>query len=61
MKWLLLQTKILLLESGIRKDAAVSMNKESMDKSNSKNAFPRYFSLVFHSTPPFSDCLQRII
>ena len=61
MKWLLLQAKILLLESGIRKDAAVSINKESMDKSNSKNAFLRYFSLVFHSTPPYSDCLQRII
>ena len=32
MKWLLLQTKKLLLKSGIRKDVAVSVNKESMNK-----------------------------
>ena len=39
MKWLLLETKILLLKSSIRKDFAVSVNKASMNKSSSKNVF----------------------
>ena len=42
MKWLLLQTKILLLKSGIRKDDAVSVNKESMNRSGSKKVFLRF-------------------
>ena len=42
MKWLLLlQTKILLLKSGLRKDVTVSVNRESMNKSSSKNVFLR--------------------
>ena len=42
MKWLLLQIKIFLLKSGIRKDVAVSMNKESMNESATKNVFQKW-------------------
>ena len=42
MKWLLLQTKALLLKSGVRKDVAVSVDKESINKSSSKNVFLRF-------------------
>ena len=38
MKWLLLQKTVLLLKSDITKDVAVLANKESMNKSISKNA-----------------------
>ena len=41
MKWLLLQIKIFLLKPGIRKDVA-SLIKKSMNKSSSKNVFPRF-------------------
>ena len=59
MKWLLLQTKLLLLKSSIRKDAiAVSVNKESMNKVTLKMYFSG-FSFLF--TTPFSGCLQRRI
>ena len=40
-KWLLLQT-ISLLNSSTRKDIAVSVNTESMNKSKSKNVFLRF-------------------
>ena len=43
MKWLLPQTKILLLKSGIRKDVAASINKKSMNKSSTKNVFLRFY------------------
>ena len=48
MKCLFLQTKILLLKSGIRKDVAVSINKESMNKSSSKLYFSgfSFFTLL---------------
>ena len=59
MKWLLLQTKILLLKSGIRKNVAVSLNKELMNKSSSKNFTSQV--LVFYFTTPFSGCLKRRI
>ena len=36
LKWLLLQIKIFLLKLGIRKDVAISVNKESMNKRISK-------------------------
>ena len=39
MMWLLLQTNILLIKSGIRKGFAVSVNQESMNKSSSKATF----------------------
>ena len=39
MNWLLLKTKILLLKSGIGKNVAVSVNKESLNKGSSKNVF----------------------
>ena len=39
MKSLLLRAKILLLKQSIRKDVAVSVNKESINKSGSKNVF----------------------
>ena len=42
MEWMLLQTKILLLKSGIGKDVTVSVNEESMVKSSSKNIFLRF-------------------
>ena len=50
MKRLLLQTKILLLKSSIRKDViAASVNKESMNKSSSENVFLRfYFFTLLH-------------
>ena len=48
MKWLLLQTRILLLKSGIRKDVAVSINKESMNNGSSKMYFSGFsFSLYY--------------
>ena len=39
MKWSLLETKTLLLELGLRKFVATSVNKELMNKSSSKNVF----------------------
>ena len=40
--------KLLLLKSGINKDVAVSVNKESVNKSSSKNSFLRFsFSLYY--------------
>ena len=42
MKWLLLQTKTLLLKAGVRKGVAVSVDKESINKSSSKNVFLRF-------------------
>ena len=49
MKWPLLQTKTLLLKSGIKKDVAVSVNKESVNKNSSKNVFLRfYFFTLLH-------------
>ena len=41
-KWLLLQIKIFLLKSSIRKNVATSVNKESMNKSSSKNVILRF-------------------
>ena len=38
---------MLLLNLGIRKDAAVSVSKESMNKSNSKYVFLRFYVLTF--------------
>ena len=55
MKWLLLQTKILLLKLGIWKDIAVSVKKKWMNKSSSKNV------LFFRFTTSFSGYLQRPI
>ena len=42
MKWLLLQTKTLLLKAGVRKGVAVLVDKESINKSSSKNVFLRF-------------------
>ena len=42
MKSLLLQIKIFLLKSGIRKKAAASLNKEYMNKSSSKKVFVNF-------------------
>ena len=42
MKSLLLQIKIFLLNSGIGKDVAVSVNKQSMNKSSYESAFLRF-------------------
>ena len=41
MKWLLLQTKIFLLKSGIRKDVVLVKN-ESVNKTGSKNVFQSF-------------------
>ena len=46
MKWLLPQTKTLLLKSGVRKNVFVSVNDESINKSSSKTYFSGFnFSL----------------
>ena len=42
MNWLLLQTKILFLRLGIRKDVAVLLNKKSMNQISSRNVFLRF-------------------
>ena len=49
--------KEILVKVGIRKDVAVSVNKESINKISSKNVISKV--LVFHFTTPFSGCLQR--
>ena len=50
MKWLLPHTKILSLKSNIKKVVAVSVSKQSMNKTNSKKVFPKFwlFSLLHH-------------
>ena len=42
LSWLILQINILLLKSGIWKHIAVSVNKESVNKSIYKNVFYRF-------------------
>ena len=56
---MILQAKIFSLKSGIRKDVAVSVNKESINESSSKSFIS--WILVFHFTTPLSGCLQRRI
>ena len=56
-KLLLLQIKMFLLRYGIRKDVAVSVNKESMNKSIALTIYSSGFS--FSVTAPFSGYLER--
>ena len=42
MRWLLLKITIFLLKSNVRRDVTVSVNKESINESSSKNVFLRF-------------------
>ena len=55
LKWLLLQIKIFLLKLGVRKDVAVSVNKESMNKS-SYNTLHKFWDQS--PSPHYQCCLQ---